>query len=115
MKGSKGDSSTMPSNALTSVERSVRIPNTLGLHARAAGRFVKVASGFKAAITVDKDGVAVSGLSIMSLLMLAAGVGSELRLQATGPDAEAAMAALAALVENGFDEGAGGTPEGARD
>ena len=93
---------------LTSVERNVRIPNALGLHARAAGRFVRVAGNFKSAITVDKDGVAVSGLSIMGLLMLAAGVGSELRLQATGPDAEAAMAALTALVESGFDEGVGG-------
>ena len=110
MRGGKIEPASTAADVLKSVERIVKIPNALGLHARAAGRFVKVASGFKAAVTVDKEGVAVSGLSIMGLLMLAAGVGTELRLHATGPDAAAAIQALAVLIEDGFDEDNGGAP-----
>lgn len=110
MRGGKSEPAVASADALKSVERVVKIPNALGLHARAAGRFVRIASSFKAAVTVDKDGVAVSGLSIMGLLMLAAGLGAELRLQATGPEAEAAIGALATLVESGFDEDSGGAP-----
>lgn len=80
------------------------ICNRRGLHARAAARFVKVAFEFNAEITVAKNGTTVSGRSIMGLMMLAAGPGTEIELRATGPDAERAVAALAKLVSGGFDE-----------
>jgi phosphocarrier protein len=84
--------------------RTVVICNRRGLHARAAARFVKLADGFEAEITVRKNGSSVSGRSIMGLMMLAAGPGTAIELSATGNDAEAAVAALAALVCGGFDE-----------
>ena len=80
------------------------ICNQRGLHARAAARFVKLAFEFDAEVTVVKNGTAVSGRSIMGLMMLAAGPGTELEITATGPDATRAAGALAALVSGGFDE-----------
>jgi len=85
-------------------ERRVTILNKRGLHARAAARFVKLAGQFAAELTVAKDGVAVSGRSIMGLMMLAAGPGTELSIRAEGPDADAALDALAGLVAAKFDE-----------
>ena len=82
----------------------VVICNQRGLHARAAARFVKVAFEFDAEVAVAKNGSSVSGRSIMGLMMLAAGPGTELELSATGPDAGRVIAALAKLVGNGFDE-----------
>jgi phosphocarrier protein HPr len=82
----------------------VVIRNQRGLHARAAAKFVKRAFEFDAEVTVAKNGSAVSGRSIMGLMMLAAGPGTELEIAATGPQAAAAVAALATLVGNGFDE-----------
>ncbi len=86
------------------VEAELVIRNRRGLHARAAARFVKTAARFQSRITVEKDGTAVCGTSIMGLLLLAAAAGERIRLRAEGPDAEEAVAALAALVEGGFDE-----------
>jgi len=86
------------------VRRSVTICNKRGLHARAAARFVKLAWQFNAAVMVAKNGTAVSGRSIMGLMMLAAGPGTAIELSATGPDAERAVAALAELISGGFDE-----------
>lgn len=80
------------------------ICNRRGLHARAAARFVKLAFEFDAEITVKKNGTSVSGRSIMGLMMLAAGPGTELEICATGRDAARAVAALSALVSGGFDE-----------
>jgi phosphocarrier protein HPr len=80
------------------------IVNRRGLHARAAARFVKVAEQFDAEIMVAKDDMRVSGTSIMGLMMLAAAQGSTLEIQARGAQAEAALAALGALVDQGFDE-----------
>jgi phosphocarrier protein HPr len=80
------------------------ICNQRGLHARAAARFVKLAFEFDAEVLVAKNGTTVSGRSIMGLMMLAAGPGTELEISATGPDALRAAAALAALVSGGFDE-----------
>jgi phosphocarrier protein len=80
------------------------ICNRRGLHARAAARFVKLAFEFDAEVTVAKNGTAVSGRSIMGLMMLAAGPGTELEICGTGPDAVRAVAALSALVSGGFDE-----------
>lgn len=86
------------------LRRSLAICNRRGLHARAAAKFVKCAQGFDARISVSKDGTTVAGSSIMGLMMLAAGIGSAIEVAAEGRDAEAALAALGALVERRFDE-----------
>jgi phosphocarrier protein len=89
---------------------SVTIVNCRGLHARAAAKFVKLTDRFDAVVTVERGGVAVDGRSIMGLMMFGAGPGSELRLSATGIEAEAALAALSDLVARGFDEDLGTAP-----
>jgi phosphocarrier protein len=86
------------------VERSVHIVNRLGLHARPAAEFVKLAGRFRAEILVEKNGLEVNGKSIMGVLMLAAEQGSNLMIRAEGDDAEEALAALAELVDGGFHE-----------
>jgi len=85
--------------------RRVTIVNELGLHARAAAKFVKLAQGFSATVKVEKDGQQVSGSSILGLMMLAAAPGDAIEIAAEGSDAEAAVSALAELVARGFDEG----------
>ena len=89
---------------LRTVNRAATIRNQRGLHARAAAKFVKLATGFDAEISVTRSGQTVSGNSIMGLMMLAASPGSEVKLSATGRQAEAAIAALTALIENKFEE-----------
>ena len=84
--------------------RTVEIVNKRGLHARASAKFVKTASGFDAEVRVSKDGQTVDARSIMGLMMLAAGIGSSIDIEAEGPDAQAAADALAALVECRFEE-----------
>jgi phosphocarrier protein len=86
------------------ISRAVVIGNTLGLHARAAARFVRLAGTFGAQVRVDRGGRTIDGKSIMGLLLLAAAQGSEITIRADGPDEEEAMAALCALVRRGFDE-----------
>ena len=86
------------------VRRDVAIRNQRGLHARAAAKFVKLAAQFEAEIEVRRNDMTVSGQSIMGLMMLAAGPGSTIMLKGTGSQAEAAVAALADLVERKFDE-----------
>ena len=78
--------------------------NRAGMHARPAAEFVKLAGGFAATVTIEKDGLEVNGKSIMGVLMLAAEQGSTLKLTASGEDAEAAVEALADLVKRGFEE-----------
>ena len=80
------------------------IINQRGLHARASAKFVQTASQFAAEISVEKDGVKVGGASIMGLMMLAASLGTTIRISATGADAEEAVAALVQLVGNKFGE-----------
>ncbi|WP_196260011.1 HPr family phosphocarrier protein [Pelagibacterium limicola] len=80
------------------------ICNKRGLHARASARFVHIADYFDANVTVTRDGVTVGGTSIMGLMMLAAGPGSTILVQATGREARQAIEALTDLVNNGFDE-----------
>lgn len=80
------------------------IANQKGLHARAAAKFVKLAGTFNAAIEVARGDQRVSGLSIMGLMMLAAGPGTEIEIFAAGADAERALAALAQLVLDKFGE-----------
>lgn len=82
----------------------VRIRNSLGLHARAAARFVHTASAFDAQIRVVRGEKEMDGKSIMGLLLLAASQGTELTISADGPDEAAAIGALCALVGQGFDE-----------
>lgn len=82
----------------------ITILNPLGLHARAAARFVHAASAFACRIRVGRGGREVDGKSIMGLLLLAASRGSEITISADGPDEEAAVAALCALIERGLDE-----------
>ncbi|MFM1958880.1 MAG: hypothetical protein RL588_397 [Pseudomonadota bacterium] len=82
----------------------VEIINKRGLHARASAKFVKTATGFDAEVRVSKDGAEVDARSIMGLMMLAAGPGCCIDITAEGPQAEAALAALVALVAARFDE-----------
>jgi phosphocarrier protein len=84
--------------------RRITIVNELGLHARAAARFVKLAARFSAAIKVAKDGQQVSGSSILGLMMLAAGPGDEIEISAEGDEADRAIAELCELVAAGFGE-----------
>ncbi|MHA1569931.1 MAG: HPr family phosphocarrier protein [Alphaproteobacteria bacterium] len=86
------------------MRRRVVIANDRGLHARAAAKFVKLAGRYDADVMVANDDTAVSGLSIMGLMMLAAAKGAALELRANGDEAAAALAALAELVANRFDE-----------
>lgn len=83
---------------------SVTVVNPLGLHARAAARFVHVASGFSSAIRVGRGGREMDGKSIMGLLLLSASKGSAITISADGSDEAEAMRALCELVDRGFDE-----------
>ncbi|HEU4641659.1 MAG TPA: HPr family phosphocarrier protein [Gemmatimonadaceae bacterium] len=85
-------------------ERSVRIQNKNGLHARPAAELVKIASRFESEITMVRDELEVNGKSIMGVMMLAAEYGAELIIRADGPDAEQAVHALADLVAMKFGE-----------
>ena len=87
-----------------SAAATANICNTRGLHARASAKFVKTASEFEAEIHVTRDGVTVNALSIMGLLMLGAGNGCNVQIEAEGPDAAEAVEALSDLVNRKFDE-----------
>ena len=95
------DPGPSPSSPLV---RDFRIINKRGLHARAAARFVQCVERFDAAVTVAKDQASVDGCSIMGLMMLAAGPGSTVRVSATGADADAALTAIADLIQSRFGE-----------
>ena len=82
----------------------VEIQNKRGLHARASAKFCAVASSWDASVRVIKDGYKVGGCSIMGLLTLAAGPGSEIEIQAEGPQAQEAVETLVKLVEERFGE-----------
>lgn len=84
--------------------RELTIQNRLGLHARPSAMFVKVCSRFKCDIWVEKDGEQVNGKSIMGLMMLAAGLGSKLRITCEGPDAEKALGEIELIIQRKFDE-----------
>jgi phosphocarrier protein len=87
-----------------SLRRTLSIANKRGLHARAAAKFVRTVGQFDATVRVEFKGQQVSGLSIMGLMMLAAGIGSEIEIACSGRQAMEAMAALSALVESKFGE-----------
>jgi phosphocarrier protein HPr len=84
--------------------REVEIRNRLGLHARAAARFVRTAGRFRSRITLCRDGRSMDGKSILGILLLAASRGTRLSIVADGEDEAAAVEALSALVEGGFGE-----------
>ena len=88
----------------TTLTRTVTIVNRRGLHARAAAKFVTMAERFGASVDVVREGQSVSARSIMGLMMLGAGLGSSIELQAEGWDAKEALEALCSLVEAGFNE-----------
>ena len=86
------------------IERTVRIVNKNGLHARPAAEIVKLAAKFHSEITITKDDLDVNGKSIMGVMMIAAEHGSDITFRAEGPDAQQALDALATLVSNKFGE-----------
>lgn len=88
-----------------SAERVLRIVNEKGLHARASAKFVETVERFDASAEVEKDGMSVSGDSIMGLLMLAASRGTEIRVRTSGAEAQALIDALATLIADRFGEG----------
>jgi phosphocarrier protein len=90
--------------AVGTLKRTLGITNKRGLHARAAAKFVRTASQFDSIVRVSFKGQEVSGLSIMGLMMLAAGLGSAIELFCSGRQASDAIAALSALVEGKFGE-----------
>lgn len=86
------------------ITRDLVVSNKLGIHARPAAMFVKIASKFDSDIFVEKDGERVNGKSIMGLMMLAAGPGSKLKVIASGADAQQAVTEIEALLKRKFDE-----------
>lgn len=89
---------------VSTAERVLEIVNELGMHARAATKFVQAANRYKSEISVEKDGQTVNGKSIMGVLMLVAAKGTFIRVRATGADAEQAVETLAGLVRDKFGE-----------
>lgn len=90
---------------MSEIQQAATISNKLGMHARAAAKFVKIASSFASHVEVEKNGQLVNGKSIMGVMMLAAAKGSEIILHISGDDAEQCNAALLTLIDNKFDEG----------
>ena len=86
------------------LHRQLAIVNKRGLHARASARFVQLAETFDAELKVSRDGLSVGGQSIMGLMMLAAGLGSTIEVEASGREAQAALDAIARLVADKFGE-----------
>jgi len=86
------------------ISQDIEIINKLGLHARAAAKFVSIASGFSCHVDVEKNGQRINGKSIMGVMMLAAGKGSFITLHIDGDDSEDCVNALTILINNRFDE-----------
>jgi phosphocarrier protein len=104
MNGPVQTGGDLPQNSSAAVVRDIEIVNKKGLHARASAKFVQTAEQFDAAITVTRGHESVGGTSIMGLMMLAAGPGITITIQATGKEAAAAVDALCALVAARFGE-----------
>ena len=86
------------------IEREITVINRLGLHARPAAMFVRIASRYRSEIWVEKEGEQINGKSIMGLMMLAAGQGSKLLIRCEGPDADKAMQEIEDLINRRFNE-----------
>ncbi len=91
-------------NNMNTISRQLDIINKLGLHARAAAKFVNVASSYNSHVEIEKNGHRVNGKSIMGVMMLAAGKGSSITIHVDGNDAEVCADKLSELVNNRFDE-----------
>ena len=87
------------------IKQAVAISNKLGLHARASAKLTKLAGGFKSEVHLSRNGRRVNAKSIMGVMMLAAGVGTEVVVEVEGEDEQAAMAALRKLIDDKFGEG----------
>jgi phosphocarrier protein HPr len=86
------------------IEKEITIINRLGLHARPAAMFVRIASRYRSEVWVEKEGEQINGKSIMGLMMLAAGQGSRLTIRCEGPDADKVMEELEELIQQKFNE-----------
>jgi len=86
------------------IRTTIRVSNKLGLHARASAKLTKLASSFQSEVTLSRNGRRVNAKSIMGVMMLAAGVGSDVELEAEGADEEAAVKAVTALFDDKFGE-----------
>ena len=87
------------------IKATTKINNKLGLHARASAKLTKLAGGFRSEIFLARNGRRVNAKSIMGVMMLAAGLGTEIEVETDGEDEAAAMAAIVALIEDKFGEG----------
>ncbi len=87
------------------IRSTVTISNKLGLHARASAKLTKLAGGFQCEVHMSRNARRINAKSIMGVMMLAAGLGSEVDLETDGPDEQAAMQALVALINDKFGEG----------
>jgi phosphocarrier protein HPr len=87
------------------IQTRIQISNKLGLHARASAKLTKLAGGFKSDIHLSRNGRRVNAKSIMGVMMLAAGLGSEIEIEAVGDDEQQAMDALRSLIDSKFGEG----------
>ena len=87
------------------IKSSILISNRLGLHARASAKLTKLAGGFGSEVHLSRNGRRVNAKSIMGVMMLAAGLGSEVEIEVEGPDEASAMEALRALIDGKFGEG----------
>jgi len=87
------------------IRSTIRISNKLGLHARASAKLTKLAGSFKTEVFMSRNGRRVNAKSIMGVMMLAAGVGTEVELEVDGEDEEAALQAITRLIEDKFGEG----------
>ena len=87
------------------IKTSITISNKLGLHARASAKLTKLAGGFESEISISRNDRRVNAQSIMGVMMLAAGIGSVVEIEIDGPDEQAAIDALTALINDKFGEG----------
>jgi phosphocarrier protein HPr len=87
------------------IRTTIKVSNKLGLHARASAKLTKLASSFQSEVNLSRNGRRVNAKSIMGVMMLAAGIGSDVELEAVGADEEAAVKALTALFNDKFGEG----------
>ncbi|WP_119153912.1 HPr family phosphocarrier protein [Caldimonas tepidiphila] len=87
------------------IQRTIKISNKLGLHARASAKLTKLAGSFKSDVFMSRNGRRVNAKSIMGVMMLAAGLGTEVEIEVSGPDEQPAMDALVALIDDKFGEG----------
>ena len=87
------------------IKRNARISNKLGLHARASAKLTKLAAGFECDVHMSRNGRRINAKSIMGVMMLAAGLGTDVEIETDGPDEQQALDAIVALIDDKFGEG----------